>query len=891
MLMGGILSSLLAQEGTLTGTITDKDGKPIPSASVFLGLNEFKTDVLGAFIITKITFGSGEIIVSAEGYANQVIKFEINETEKKLENIILENKSGDDNFKDAINEASLVTLDMDDDTKQQSVGGLLNSRSDIFVSTAGYTFSAAYFRMRGYDGEFSDVMINGLLMNNGENGRASYSQWGGLNDAFRIKESTYGLTPAQFGFGGLNGTTNIDIRPSSQREQTKVSYAIANKTYRNRIMFSHSTGLMANGWAYTISGSRRWSETGYVEGTPYDAWSYFASAEKKINDKHSLSISVFGAPTKKGMQSASVQEAYDLRNSNYYNSNWGYQEGEVRNSKIRNTHEPIILLTHYFNINEKTKVNTTAGYTFGRNGTTALNWYNANDPRADYYRYLPSYHTETPSVANIYTSLWQNDANTYQINWNNLYQTNYYANSLGEQAKYIVEERRNDQRQFSIASYLNHQLKENAIVSGGYNVRFYKGKFFKTINDLLGGEYWKDVDQFAERDFDNDTIANQNDLNNPNRIVKENDKFGYDYIANVNTQNVWGLYELKQKNIDFYAGLSLTTLQYWRTGNMKNGRYPDNSYGDSEKQTFFNYAIKGGVTYKINGRNFVVGNFASMTEAPTFKNSYISPRTRDEVIPNITSRKIFSSDLNYIVRYPNIQGRLTLYKTNINDDSEINNYYNDEYKTYVNSVMTGINKVHQGMELGVEVKTLKSLFLSAVFAKGDFRYTSRPDYYVSADNQSFPDYKDIVYMKNFYINGTPQTAASFGIKYQGPKYLWININANYFDDIYIDFSPFQRTIGAIENFYNDIDKAKQVTEQKKAPGQFTLDLSISKSWRLYSKYNLNLNLNVNNIFDNQKLVTSGYEQLRYIDTDINKFPPKYYYGFGRTYFLSLGIKF
>jgi len=802
------------------------------------------------------------------------------------------NPNVEDAERQAAGEANLATLDMEDDSKQQSVGGLLHSTSDIFVSTAAFTFSAAYFRMRGYDGEFSEVMMNGLSMANGENGRTSYSQWGGLNDATRVKESINGLSPARFSFGGLNGTTNFDVRASSQRKQTKISYAMSNKTYRNRVMVTHSTGLMDNGWAYTISASRRWGNAGYVEGTSYDAWSYFLSAEKKINEKHSLSLTFFGAPTKKGMQTASVQEAYDLVGSNYYNPAWGYQNGEVRNSKIKNTNEPVILLSHFFEINKKTKLTTTAGYTFGRNSTTALNWYNAADPRPDYYRYLPYFNKDDPSIANAYTTAWQNDDNTSQINWDKLYQINYLAKYMGEQSKYIIEERRIDQNQIAIASNINHELNKNVFLSGGFDIRSYTGKNYKIISDLLGGDFWLDVDQFAERDFSGDTIASQSDLNNPNRVVKEGDTYGYSYEAHVNTQNFWGLSEYTYNKFDFYGGLNITTMQYWRTGNMKNGRYPDNSYGDSEKKSFFNYAIKGGTTYKINGRNFIVGNAMYMTAAPSFKNAYISPRTRNTLIPDITDRKILSGDISYVIRQPRIKGRLTLYRTTITDDTEINSFYDDYYKTFINTVMIGLNKIHQGMELGVEVKVTTSLSFSAVLSKGDFRYTSRPKAFTSADSKIFPDYTDTIYCKNFYINGTPQTAGSFGIKYQGPKSLWVNINANYFDDIWVDFNLDRRTISAVAPLYNDIAKAKLLTEQTKVAGQFTLDLSVSKSWRI-KNYNLSLNFNINNLLDNQKLVTSAYEQLRfdYANYDVNKFPPKYYYGFGRTYYISLGVRF
>ena len=256
------------------------------------------------------------------------------------------------------------------------------------------------------------------------------------------------------------------------------------------------------------------------------------------------------------------------------------------------------------------------------------------------------------------------------------------------------------------------------------------------------------------------------------------------------------------------------------------------------------------------------------------------------------SRKVLSGDISYIIRHPRIKGRITLYQTNINDDVEMNSYYHDVLRTYVNTTMTGVDKVHQGLELGIEGKATSSLSLIAVLSKGNFRYTSRPTATTSVENGSIADTTQTIYCKNFYVNGTPQTAGTFGIKWQGPKYWWVNINANWFDDIWVDFSPERRTIGAIDGIYNNDALIKSITEQQKVDGQFTLDASISKSWKV-KQYTILLNASVNNILDNQKLVTSAYEQLRFDfeEKNVDKFPAKYYYGFDRTYFNSLGIRF
>ncbi|MCG8411285.1 MAG: Plug domain-containing protein, partial [Bacteroidales bacterium] len=355
-------------------------------------------------------------------------------------------------------EVAIITLSSDDlneDEQSQDISGLLRSSRDVFVSTSAYTFSQARFRLRGYDGRYTKVTINNMEMNNMESGRAYWSNWGGLNDVVRNKDITNGLASNDYAFGGIGGHTNITLRASQDRAQTRVSYSMANKSYRNRLMFVHSTGLMDNGWAFTVSGSKRWSEEGYVEGSFYDAYSYFLSIEKKLNENHSLGLVGFGAPSRRGKTGVATQEAYDLTGNNFYNPYWGYQNGEKRNSRVSNYHQPKVLLNHYWDIDDKQKLTSGVTMTFGRSGSTRLNWYDAADPRPDYYKNLPSYWENDPAMFDYYTNLWQNNPAALQLDWDSF----YFANSknlytvqnaegiegndvTGNRAKYIIEEAR-----------------------------------------------------------------------------------------------------------------------------------------------------------------------------------------------------------------------------------------------------------------------------------------------------------------------------------------------------------------------------------------------------------------------------------------------------------------
>jgi hypothetical protein len=151
-----------------------------------------------------------------------------------------------------------------------------------------------------------------------------YSAVGGLNDVTR-PNGFPGIGFSEYAYGNVGGLVNYNMQASQRGRGGRITYSYGNRNYTHRAMFTYNSGLMKNGWAYTVSGSRRVATEGYVEGTFYDAWSYFINVEKKLNQNQSLNLVAFAAPRKYGRSSPSTQEAYDLAGSNYYNPNWGYQ--------------------------------------------------------------------------------------------------------------------------------------------------------------------------------------------------------------------------------------------------------------------------------------------------------------------------------------------------------------------------------------------------------------------------------------------------------------------------------------------------------------------------------------------------------------------------------------
>ena len=811
---------------------------------------------------------------------------------------------------------TLSTEDIEGDADAYDISSLLQGSRDIYVSTAGFTFGSARYRIRGYDAENTLVMINGIPVNDPETGRAFFSTWGGLNDATRMTVGHSGIGVAREHFALIGGATNIVTRASEYSPTTRITYSNANRSYVHRAMFTHATGLQDNGWALTISGSRRSAEEGYVRGTFYDAWAYFLSAERRLGERHSVGLTAFGAPSRTGRPGVATQEVYDLAGDNFYNPNWGFQDGEVRNSRVNHYHTPHLILSHYWDPAPRTEITTSLSYAFGRGGSTALNWYDshasyddpdfhlAGDPRPDYYRWLPSYHTHDPETFGYLTNLWQTDERFRQINWDWLYNANRknlfaVANAdgipgntvAGLRSKYIVEERRTDRNQLQFNTNLIHAFNETTTLSGGLNVSLAKTHQFKVMEDLLGGEWWLDIDQFAERDFADDQMA-QNDLRNPNRLIRPGDRFGYDFTGNINQYSLFVQNEWVLPRWDFFAAATVSRTSFWRTGHMQNARFPDNSFGDSEKQHFTNFGLKGGATFKMTGRHYFTANAAYMTRAPFFRNAYVSSRVRDHVIDNLESETILSADVSYFIRSPRIKSRLTLFYTDFKDQTWSRSFYHEEFRTFVNYIMTGVDTRHMGVELGIDFQISSTLSSYLVAGTGDYFYNSRPTVTIARDND-FEVISDrrTVYLKNYKVGGMTHSAASAGLRYDSPRYWFAGLNGNIFGDIYIDINPDRRTSEAVQHLVSSDPQWEQLLGQEKMGHGITFDLFAGKSWRIRYDYFLNLNVSVSNLLNAKDLRIGGFEQLRYDSHDPEKFASRYFYLYGRTYFINLAFRF
>lgn len=800
----------------------------------------------------------------------------------------------------------------EDDESAQSTSALVTSNNDVYLSNVGYLFSPMRFRVRGYDSQYSDMYINGAWFNDAETGRFSYGLIGGMNDATRNKEGIGPFEINNFTFGAIGGATNINLRASQYAAGSKLTLSGANRNYILRGMFTHSTGLMKNGWAFTGSVGYRWGNNGNIEGINYNSLSYFLSAEKVFNERHSLSFATWGSPTERGQQMASTEEAYYLANSHYYNPNWGYQNGEKRNSRIVRQFEPSAVLSWDFKIDDTKKLTTSAGFKYSNYGKSALGWNgNAADPRPDYYKNMPSnvfdVWNEVPTNEqlqqfNALTDLWKNNKAFRQVDWDAMYLANKNANALGKEALYYVEERHNDQIAFNFNSVFNHQWNDRNSYVAGISFNTTNGMHYKKMKDLLGANLYIDVDKFAVRDHGANSTMAQNDLMNPNRRIGEGDKFGYDYNIFVNKENAWVRYQGNDGgSLHYFLGGQIGSTQIFRDGLMRNGRAPQKSLGSSGTAKFLEGGVKAGLNWAINGNHSFSLNAGYEERAPLAYNAFIAPRIKNDFVKDLKTERIFGGDLTYHFNTPWVMGRITGYYTRFQNQVEMDAFYNDSEARFTYLSMNNVEKEHWGVEAAATFKLTSNLSLTALATWSDMQYMNNPNAVMTYESESESS-ADRVYAKGMHGNGTPLSAYSLGLDYSINGWFF-NLTGNYYHRVYIDFSSYRRLesvlqqVGGIGVDGNG-NKVVNVPSQERFDGGFMLDASIGKFIRLRNGKSLSLNLNLTNITNNTDLRTGGFEQnrgdLKQDGTERSyKFSKnsKYFYAFPFNAFLNIGYRF
>ncbi|GAA4309172.1 carboxypeptidase-like regulatory domain-containing protein [Pontixanthobacter gangjinensis] len=915
-----------ALEGRLVDAITNV---PLPQVKIAIEGSFLETFTApdGTFSLGLENIAQKEVLlnISRTGYINRRLPVKLNAEGKKLGEISLQ----PDEFYEGNNQVTISLTDAEvlgEEGSFDNISGILQSTRDVYLNTAAFDFSQTFFRVRGLGAEYGKLLINGMEMNKFYDGRPQWSNWGGLNDVQRNQVFTNGIGAGEYAFGGLGGTTNILMRASKYQKSARLSLAGANRTYTGRAMATYSSGIQENGWYYAFSIGKRYAAEGYIDGTVFDANSFFMSVEKEFGESHAINLAAIYTPVARGRSAPLTKEVLQLKGSRY-NPYWGMQEGEIRNSRMREVREPVLMLNHFWDISEPLQLNTNISYQFGEVSNSRIDYGGTNpvnlgeqvafvgggqNPDPTYYQKLPGYYLRFAGSENFEAAyraqidLLENG----QLDWEQLYRANQ---NNPENAVYVLAEDINQDKIFSANTILSWNINERLKLNSTLSFSKLDSHNFARIGDLFGGETYLDIDVFAEEGEANPLVsAVQANLLEPNRMVQEGDLYKYDYEIEASRAESFVQAQYYFRKLELSLSAKLGRVNYQRDGNYQNGIFPQNSLGKSEQAAFLEYGLKSAAVYKFSGRQNIEMNIGYFSKAPGYRNVFVNPRQNNQVVPDISEEIIQTLDLSYRFRSSKFNFRLTGFYTEVNNATEVSYYFAngisdqgmENSSAFVQELLSDIDKQYLGMELGSEYQVTTTLKLKAAAGIGQYIYSNNPQLRLSsASFERIQDYGRS-YLKNYRLPGGPQQATMFGFEYRDPAYWWFGATMNFFSQAFIDVNPLSRT----SNFQTDYDGqplldydpeiARELLEQEQFQDYYLLNLVGGKSWRIKDKY-LGIFMSVNNLLD-KEYISGGFEQARNSnyrnlkedrDRDIPVFGNKYWLGYGTSFFANLSLKF
>ena len=760
---------------------------------------------------------------------------------------------------------------------------ILKSTPGIYTTKDGGGYGDAQTRIRGFKSENVAMMINGVPMNGMENQKVYWSNWAGLSDVTRSMQVQRGLGAAKVSVPAVGGSINIVTKSTEAKRGGFVSYGMGNDGY-NKILFSVSSGLSKDGWAFTLLGGKTWGD-GYIQGTDFEGYNWFASIAKRFNDNHQLSLTAFGAPQwhnqRNNQNGLTIKEwqrvqKYMGEKSPYrYNPTFGYRNGQAYNSSRNSYHKPQISLNHLWQIDRKSSLSTALYVSIGRG-----NGYSGSGDAANRSRW---YGASNGLVKNYFR---EGDGTFAYDEVEALNETSTTG------SKMIMGKSMNNHMWYGLLSTYTTKFGENFDFYGGIDLRYYKGLHQNVIVDLFGGDYFIDAENRGKILAENNPAAA--DPNFKNQKLGVGDVYYRDYDGFVMSEGAFAQLEYNRDKLSAFVSGGLSNTGYWRYDRM----YYSKDKAKSDTKNYLGGNIKGGVNYNLNEKNNVFINAGFITRAPMFDTSFVNSQNSHARNEDAKNEKIMSFEVGYGYRSGIFTANLNAYYTRWMDkalyDSGDFDYNVDgqNIKDRYTLNMTGANANHLGVELDFAIRPLRWLDINGMFSWGDWRWNGNASgYYYNAAGQLMTDfkggtladmsqasnYKANIKMDNVYVGGSAQTTAALGVNIRPMKGLRISADWNFFARNFADYDIDAGNAG----FGDEI----VVVSPWEIPSYSTFDLSAGYSFD-FGKVRATLSGNVNNLFDQEYIADARDGGSHNWET-----ATRVLYGFGRTYSVRLKFNF
>ncbi|MNK01780.1 Vitamin B12 transporter BtuB [compost metagenome] len=845
--------SVYAQQ-TIKGKVIDSLTKEtLPGAVVTLkgaGMST-STNSDGSFSIKKQD-GANVLVISYIGYNRREVAIPAGKTDLGFITLTSSSSTMDEVMiianNIAIDRKTPVALSIVNSERIAEKGGqqefpeLLKSVPGVYATKgSGGGFGDSRINMRGFQSANIAVMINGIPVNDMEDSRVFWSNWAGLNDVTSSIQVQRGLGASKVAVPSLGGTVNIQTRTTDVKKGGFIYQGLGSYGF-NKTTFSYSTGLTDKGWAFSAMGSRNVGD-GYVNGLGYEAYSYFFNVSKIINANHTLSLTGFGAPQYHASRFERFNLAYykEAPQGNKFNPNYGILDGKEKTISGNYYHKPQVSLNHSWIIDETSSLSTALYGSMGRGGN------------------------EFPNNASLFLNT--RTGNKYTpVDIDALVDLNTVSPD-GKAVAYL-QSYRNDHTWGGLMSTYKKKLTEKFDLLAGLDLRQYKGVHYNSVRNLLGAEYVLDVYSGTPT-----TSRGGGNINNPINMAKTGDKIGFYYDGLVGWQGAFVQGEYTSGDLSTFVSLSGSNTSYQRVDHF---RYLDSDpLRKSAKVNFFGYQAKGGANYNLDQNHNVFANVGYFEKAPIFEAvfaGYQNKRNSDAV-----TEKILSYELGYGYRSTKFSGNVNLYRTSWRDRSTVNAFYDQQTQQFYTANLSGVDALHQGVEVDFKYNPVKSLTITGMVSVGDWKWDSNVPKAIITDVNGSPLAGGSIgplYTKGIKVGDQPQTTLALGASFDVTEDFRIGADYNYFGRYYSSFVP---TVITSENL-----KPWQV------PSYSLLDVNAVFKFK-FAGVKSSMFANVNNLLGTEYISDSNAQFDKNNISDANN--ANVYYGAGRTWTVGLKVNF
>lgn len=724
---------------------------------------------------------------------------------------------------------------------------ILNSTPSVYATKGGGGFGDSRINIRGFAQENIAVMINGMPVNDMENGKVYWSNWAGLSDVTSAMQVQRGLGASKLAIASVGGTINVVSRAADKKQQGIVTVGVGNNGY-HKSLFSYNTGKNEKGWSSSFLMSRT-AGSYYADGTDFEGYNYYFALGFQPNKTHDFQFTITGAPQWHEQRRNQVTIAdyikygTDGKPNRRYNADWGYLNGEKYAWWVNYYHKPVAMFNWNWKINSNNDLATVVYGSWGRGG-------GGNSP-------LIAKNLEGYRMTN-------GQLNIDQMVADNLANPNA--------PKILRNSGINQHDWYGFLTNFTHKFNSNLKMSVGLDGRYYKGMHYLVLSDLLGANSYTDT---ANKSLANPTrqLTTVYSSRAPwNPFAKINhEAITYNNDGEVLWGGVFGQLEYTNDKLSAFFQGSVSNQSFQRIDHfLKPGELAIATDPNStmKTKTGFNnligFNVKTGANYNISENHNVFANIGYYERQPFF--SAVYPNNRNYLNPNLTNEKIFGTEVGYSFRSSNFNANLNLYRTHWGDRviSTRNTFSLYDYKATPDAQgnypilkdasgkaqtiqgtasIFGVTQVHKGIEVDMEYKLSKLLSVTGMFSAGKWEYKGDVSAsYFDDSNAAIlgADKKPVdqitLYLDGVKVGNSAQMTASLGLAVRPVEDLSLNADWRYVDNLYADINP------------SDFKSANHKGSLK-LPSYNLMDLGLSYKLKLNNRNAFTFRGNVYNVFD------------------------------------------